>query len=84
MKHLPKISSQIDEKLIHDVVKKNYATIAPFYFTLVSNWFVRAYKHYKDIDKFIIVIYLINKHLIFYRKNGLNIDFPTFYDRIGS
>tara|TARA_B100000131_G_C18120981_1_gene612922 strand:+ start:1336 stop:2301 length:966 start_codon:yes stop_codon:yes gene_type:complete len=79
MKHLPKISSQIDEKLIHDVVKKNYATIAPFYFTLVSNWFVRAYKHYKDIDKFIIVIYLINKHLIFYRKNGLNIDYDTFY-----
>ena len=31
------------------------------------------------IDKFIILIYLINKDFIFYRKNGLTVDYDTFY-----
>ena len=38
-----------------------------------------AYKQFNDIDKFIIIIYLINKDLIFYRKNGITIDYETFY-----
>jgi predicted transcriptional regulator len=45
----------------------------------ISNWLIRAYEHYKDIDKFIIIIYLINTDLIFFRKNGLKIDYETFY-----
>ena len=36
--------------------------------------------HFKDIDKFVIVIYLINQDLIFFRKNGLNINYDTFYN----
>ena len=79
MKSLPSISSQIDEKIIHKVIKNNFASLAPSFFTLTSNWFIRAYNHFKDIDKFIIIIYLINKDLIFYRKNGVKINYDTFY-----
>jgi len=45
----------------------------------MSNWLIRAYKRYNDIDKFLIIIYLIHKNLIFYRKNALVIDYDTFY-----
>ena len=79
MRSLPSISNQINEKLILKIIKEKYGELGPFFFNLVSNWFVRAYSHFKDIDKFIIVIYFINKHLIFYRRNGLKIDFDTFY-----
>ena len=79
MKNLPSISDQIDEKLIYQVIKKNFSSLAPSFFTLTSNWFVRAYDHFKDIDKFVIIIYLINKDLIFFRKNGVKIDYETFY-----
>ena len=79
MKSIPNISNQISEKLIHKIIIKKYGELGPFFFKLVSNWLIRAYSHYKDIDKFIIVIYLINKHLIFYRRNGLKIDYDTFY-----
>ena len=79
IKNLPSISSQIDEKLINQVIKSNFALLAPSFFTLTSNWFVRAYEHFKDIDKFVIIIYLINKDLIFFRKNGVKIDYETFY-----
>jgi DNA-binding Lrp family transcriptional regulator len=53
--------------------------LAPFFYSFVSNWLIRAYKRYNDIDKFIIVIYLIHQNLVFYRKNGLIIDYESFY-----
>ena len=79
MNTLPSISAHIDEKTINKVIQDNFATLAPSFFTLTSNWFVRAYDHYKDIDKFIIIIYLININLIYFRQNGLKIDYDTFY-----
>ena len=79
MNILPSISAHIDEKVINKVIQENFAVLAPSYFTLISNWFVRAYDHYKDIDKFIIIIYLININLIYFRQNGLKIDYDTFY-----
>ncbi len=79
MNTLPSISAHIDEKIINKAIQENFAALAPSYFTLTSNWFVRAYDHYKDIDKFIIIIYLININLIYFRQNGLKIDYDTFY-----
>ncbi len=79
MNTLPSISAHIDEKIINKAIQENFAALAPSYFTLISNWFVRAYDHYKDIDKFIIIIYLININLIYFRQNGLKIDYDTFY-----
>ena len=79
MQNLPSITNQIDEDKIFRIINKNFSKIAPLYYQLITNWLIRAYNVFKDIDKFIILIYLINKDLIFYRKNGLIIDYNTFY-----
>ena len=79
MKSLPSITSEINEKIIYRVIDKNFSLLAPFFYSFVSNWLIRAYKRYNDIDKFIIVIYLIHQNLVFYRKNGLIIDYESFY-----
>ena len=79
MNTLPSISAQINEDKIHKVIQENFASLAPSFFTLTSNWFIRAYDHYKDIDKFVIIIYLIHQDLIYFRQNGLKIDYETFY-----
>ena len=79
MKQLPSISNQIDEDKILKIINKNFSKIAPFYYKLISGWLIRSYKTFNDIDKFIILIYFINKDLIFYRKNGLIINYDTFY-----
>ena len=80
MKSLPSITSQIDERIIFSkVIDKNFSLLAPFFYSFVSNWLIRAYKRYNDIDKFLIIIYLIHQNLVFYRKNGLIIDYDTFY-----
>ena len=79
MKALPHISNQIDEKLIFKVIKENYAHIAPSFYSFINNWLIRAYQRYNQIDKFIIIVYLIHNNLKFYRKNGLIFNFETFY-----
>ena len=79
MKSLPSISSQIDEKIINKVIQKKFALLSSYFFYFMSNWLIRAYKRYNDIDKFLIIIYLIHKNLIFYRKNALVIDYESFY-----
>ena len=79
MNTLPHISSQIDEKLIFKVIKQNYAYIAPSFYSFISNWLIRSYQRYNQIDKFLIIVYLIHNNLKFYRKNGLIFNFDTFY-----
>ena len=79
MNTIPSISEHIDEKVINKVIQDNFAALAPAYFTLTSNWFVRAYDHYKDIDKFVLIIYLIHQDLIYFRQNGVKINYDTFY-----
>ena len=79
MKNIPSISNEIDEDKIFKIINKNFSKIAPFYYQLISNWLIRSYSVFQDIDKFIILIYFINKDLIFFRKNGLVIDYDTFY-----
>ena len=81
MNTLPSISEHIDEKIINKAIQDNFAALAPCYFTLTSNWFVRAYDHWKDIDKFVIIIYLIHQDLVYFRQNGLKINYETFYEK---
>ena len=79
IKNIPSISEEIDEEKIFKIINENFSQLAPSYYTLVSSWLINAYQTYNGIDKFIILIYLINKDFIFYRKNGLIVDYDTFY-----
>ena len=79
MNSIPRISAQLDENKIFKIINKNFSKLAPSYYKMLSNWFIRAYGVYGDIDKYIILIYLVNKDFIFFRKNGLIVEFETFF-----
>jgi len=79
MKAIPSISSQIDEKIIFKVIDKHFSRLAPHYYKWINSWLIGAYENYADIDKYIILIYIINKDFIFFIRNGLIIDYDTFY-----
>ena len=79
MNAIPSISSQIDEKLICKVIDKHFSRLAPHYYKWISSWLIGAYENYADIDKYIILIYIINKDFIFFRRNGLIVDYDSFY-----
>ena len=79
MNNIPRISAQLNENKIFKIINKNFSKLAPSYYKMLSNWFIRAYGVYGDIDKYIILIYLVNKDFIFFRKNGLVVEFETFF-----
>ena len=79
MKAIPSISSQIDEKIIFKVIDKNFSRLAPSYYKWINSWLIGAYENFGNIDKYIILIYIINQDFIFFRKNGLIVDYDTFY-----
>ena len=72
MKKIPSISNQIDNSNSFEIINKNFSSLAPAYYTLITTWLIDAYKVYNGIDKFIILIYLINKDFIFYKKKWTN------------
>ena len=80
MKSLHAISAQMNEKVINKVIQKKFALLSPYYYFFMSNWLIRAYKRYNDIDKFIIIVYLIHRNLVFNnKKNSQVIDYASFY-----
>ena len=79
MKKLPSISSQINENKILEIIDRNFSKLAPFFYGLITSWLTRSYSVFNDIDKFVILIYFVNKDLIFYRKNGLIVNYDAFY-----
>ncbi|WP_415285070.1 MarR family transcriptional regulator [Candidatus Pelagibacter sp. Uisw_130] len=79
MNTIPSISSQIDEKIIFKVIDKHFSRLAPYYYKWINSWLIGAYENFGNIDKYIILIYIINQDFIFFRKNGLIVDYNTFY-----
>ena len=76
---VPSVTAQIDEKEIFKVIRNNFSKLAPYYYVMISNWLIRAYGVHNDIDKYLILLYLINKDLIIFRRNGLIVSYDTFY-----
>ena len=79
MKKLPSIYSELESDVIDKVFKNNFDKLSPYFFKLMSEWTIGAYNLFKDLDKYTILIYLINKQFEFYRRNNLNITFDNFY-----
>ena len=79
MRKLPSISSAVNERDVRKLINKNFSTLSPIFFRFVSDWLIDAYNDFKNIDTYMILIYLVNNDFKFYRKNDVLIDYETFY-----
>ena len=79
MEKLPSISSEIKKEEVNKFIFNNFNSISPYFYKLISEWMSDAYKIFKDLDKFLILIYLINTDFEFFRRNNLNITYENFY-----
>ena len=72
-------SSQINENKIHKIIVENFDEIAPIYYKLLSEWANSSYNKFQDIEKYLIILYLINKDFDYYIKNKLVESYETFF-----
>ena len=79
MSKLPSISDELDEKKVTSVINKKFNNFVPAFYKFVSEWLINAYSNFKDIEMYMVLIYLVNNDFKFYRKNGIQVDYNTFY-----
>ncbi len=72
-------SSKISENEIHKIIVENFDEIAPIYYKLLSEWANSSYNKFQDIEKYLIILYLINKDFDYYIKNELVESYDTFF-----
>ena len=74
-KKLFKISDQITIKEIELIYEKNFEKTIFEFLNLENEWIFNAYNEYKDIEKYLILIYLIHKTLEIYNKHFYKVSF---------
>jgi len=79
MSILPSISDALDQKKVTSVINKKFNYFVPVFYKFVSEWIINAYSNFKDIEMYMVLIYLVNNDFKFYRKNGIQVDYNTFY-----
>ena len=80
-KTIPDISEQIYKEDILTVIENRYSTLGPMWVTHQLEWNNGVYASFKDHDKFLIVIFLINKTLNFYSRNFIKLSYFEFYSK---
>ncbi len=79
--NIPSVSAEVNfnQSKINKAISKNFNKISPAFYKLISEWFIAAFSNFKDIEQYVILIYLIRNDFIFYRRNGIILDYETFY-----
>ena len=75
-----KISEQISINEIETVYEKNFENIIYEFFNLESDWMFNAYNEYQDIEKYLILAYLIHRTFQTYNKHFYKVSFEKFYN----
>ena len=75
-----KISKQISIEEIEEIYSKNFEKTIYEFFNLESEWMFNAYNEYQDIDKYLILIYLIQRTIETYNKHFYKVSFNDFYN----
>ena len=78
---IPEISKQIYNHDVLKVLKDRYADIGPSWVRMQMEWNNDVYSSFKDHDKYMIVIYLVNRTLGFYSRNFIKLSFGQFYEK---
>ncbi len=79
MKSLPSIRAELTKETVNSVLQNNFKFISPYLYKLTTEWFNGSFKVFNDINKYLILIYLVNKDFEFYRRNNINITYDEFY-----
>ena len=72
-------SAEIQESHISNIYTKNYHTLHTDYLELQRDWLHRAYSQFQDLDKYFILISLVNKTMNAYSDYMLNYTWDEYY-----
>ena len=75
-----KISNQIRIDEVEKIYENNFEKIIYEFMNLEIEWMFNAYKEYKDLDKYLILVNLVHQTLETYNKHFYKLSFGKFYN----
>ena len=78
---IPDISKQIYKEDLLNVLDSRYSTLGPIWVNSQMEWMNGMYSAFKDHDKFLIIIFLLNRTLDFYSKSFIKLNYEQFYKK---
>ena len=75
-----KISNQIRIDEVEKIYENNFEKIIYEFMNLEIEWMFNAYKEYKDLDKYLILVNLVHQTLETYNKHFYKLSFEKFYN----
>ena len=76
MKNLNENYSRLNQIKIHKIILDNFDSLGPFYYKMLSEWTNNSYQKFQDIDKYMILLYLMNFDL----EHNMKIELVESYD----
>ena len=70
---------KINQSNIQKLITGKFENLAPTYYRLISEWMNSSYEVFNDIEKYRIILYLINKDFEYYIKNGKVESYDNFF-----
>ena len=74
-----KFSTEVDTNDISNVINKNYGDIMTGFLELQRGWLFRAYSIFKDLDKYLILMSLVDKTFKSYSEYLVKYNYDEFY-----
>ena len=74
-----KFSTEVNTDDINNIINKNYGDVMTEFYELQRGWLFRAYSVFKDLDKYLILISLINKTFESYSEYLIKYNYDEFY-----
>ena len=74
-----KFSTEVNSNDIYNIINKNYGDVVTEFYELQRGWLFRAYSVFKDLDKYLILISLINKTFQSYSEYLIKYNYDEFY-----
>ena len=74
-----KFSTEVNTDDINSIINKNYGDVMTEFYELQRGWLFRAYSVFKDLDKYLILISLINKTFESYSEYLIKYNYDEFY-----
>ena len=75
-----KISNRIRIDEVEKIYENNFEKIIYEFMNLEIEWMFNAYKEYKDLDKYLILVNLVHQTLETYNKHFYKLSFEKFYN----
>jgi len=74
-----KFSTEVKTNDISNIINKNYSNVMTDFLELQRGWLFRAYSIFKDLDKYLILISLIDKTFKSYSEYLIKYNYDEFY-----